>query len=70
MTRRHNNNHQGKHRETRNGSKRNDEETGERRVQTTSKKMRILQKLAEWVGHKSDQDGLTPLQDKLEANQK
>ena len=32
-----------------------------------TKKCEIFKKEAEWIGHKIDQNGIRPLQDKLEA---
>ena len=50
-----------------NGEKGNDEETGRIRTQIEPEKMRVFRKKAEWIGHKIDQNGIQPLQDKLEA---
>ena len=64
----HHNRSQRNIRKTRSGCKRYDEETRTRWIQITPQEMRIfLEKEAEWVGHRINQQGIRPLQDKLEA---
>ena len=67
MARRHKIRNQSKRRKTRNGCKRNDEQVVRSNIQTEPEKSEFFKKEAEWIGHKIDQNGIRPLQDKLEA---
>ena len=55
---------------TRSGDQRNDEKIRRSRIQTEPKKCDFFEKEGEWIGHKIDQNGIRPLQDKLEAKTK